>query len=190
MMDAGGREKLRVWIWVEKGALFRQSWISGLAAAHCSACFHTKHSALAPNQLQSGQWTHPLTLFLFFSLTFWLTPVFPLFIFIFYSLPPSFGSLFPSFLTFIFSFSTPIGPFLQPSGSTEGCGFGPGPPGFHSDTLCPDVISIDDVQLGQAVLAEGVFTVYHKLRPFTERCVCVWHHVCLFYIQTGAAMNE
>ena len=56
---------------------------------------------------------------------------------------------------------------------------GPGPPGFHSDTLCPDVISIDGVQLGQAVLAQGLFTVYPKLKPFTKRCVCVSLHVCV-----------
>lgn len=62
LMDAGGREKMRVQIWVEKGAIFQQSWISGLAVAHCSACFHTKHSALAPNQFQSIHWTHQLTL--------------------------------------------------------------------------------------------------------------------------------
>lgn len=106
VMDAGGREKMRVQIWVEKGALFWQSWISGLAMAHCSSCFHTKHSALAPNQLQSDQWTHPLTLFLFPSLMFWLTPVSPLFIF--YSQPPSFGCLSLSFLTFTFSLSPPL----------------------------------------------------------------------------------
>lgn len=49
------------------------------------------------------------------------------------------------------------------------CGSRPEPLGFHSDTLCPNVISIDDALLGQAVLAQGVFTVYHKVRPFTKR---------------------
>lgn len=53
---------------------------------------------------------------------------------------------------------------------------GPGPAGFHSDTLCPDVISIDGVQLGQAVLAQGLFTVYPKLKPFTVN-LCVF--VCV-----------
>lgn len=46
-------------------------------------------------------------------------------------------------------------------------------------TLCVvDVISIDGVWRGQAVLAQGLFTVYPKLKPFTEwvcasACVCV-----------------
>lgn len=181
LMDAGGREKMRVQIWVEKGAIFLQSWISGLAVAHCSACFHTSTLLWLLTSFQAS--TEPTSSFsLFPSLTFWLTPIFPLFISISYSVPPSFGCLFLGFLTFTFPFLTPVGPFLQPSGSTEGCGFRPGPRGFHSDTLCLDVISIDDVQLGQAVLAEGVFTVYHNLWPFTERCVCVNDITTLFYM--------
>lgn len=111
------------------------------------------------------------------------------------SAPPSphwrFGSAFPSSPLFICSFLSPppllllalthfivflpplfFSPFfffffLQSSGGTAGSR--PEPPGFHSDTLCANVISIDDVQLGQAVLAQGVFTVYHKVRPFTKR---------------------
>lgn len=63
-------------------------------------------------------------------------------------------SLFLIFLTFAFILFPQLGFFfLQPSGSTQGCGTDPGPPGFHSDTLCPDVISIDSVPLDQAVLA-------------------------------------
>ena len=50
--------------------------------------------------------------------------------------------------------------------------------------LCADVISIDGVQLGQAVLAQGLFTVYPKLKPFTVRfvlvCAFVWVCVCVF----------
>lgn len=111
-----------------------------------------------------------LILSLSFSLTSWLTPLFPLFIFltlIHYLLPLA---LFPHSFNFSYLLSlflsvcsSPDAPFLQPSGSTEGCGIRPGPPGFHSDTLCPDVISIDGVQLGQAVLAQGMFTVYPNL---------------------------
>lgn len=41
------------------------------------------------------------------------------------------------------------------------------PPGFHSDTLCLDVISIDGVQQGQAVLA--LFSVYPKLKLFANK---------------------
>lgn len=170
----------------KRAALFRQSWISGLAAAHCSACLHAKHYALALDQLQSGQWARSLQLALFrsSSLTFWLTLL---------SSPSSSSSSFHPLLplasysrVFLPSLFLSLAFFLRPSGGTAGCGFRPGPPGFHSDTLCPDVISIDDVQLGQAVLAQGVFTVYRKLRPFTKRHVCMCditaQPVCLFYI--------
>lgn len=179
----------------KEAAHFWQSWISGLAAAHCSACLHTKHYALALDQLQSGQWARSLQLALFgsSSLTFWLTIL---------SSPSSSSSSFHPLLPLASSYSRVFLPslflslafFLQPSGGTAGCGFRPGPPGFHSDTLCPDVISIDDVQLGQAVLAQGVFTVYCKLRPFTKRCVCICditaQPVCLFHIKTGVTMDE
>lgn len=147
--------------------------------AHCSACFHTKHSALAPHQLLATNATEPpdppsYSFSLFPSLTFWLTPVSPLLhLSDSHSLLHSFGSLSSLFCLPSLSLSPPLPglfsclPVLQ-----RGCGLGPGPPGFHSDALCPDVISIDGVQLGQAVLAQGLFTVYPKLRPFTHRRVC------------------
>lgn len=44
-----GEERMRVQIWGEKELLFQHSWISGLATAHCSDCFHSEQP-LAPNQ--------------------------------------------------------------------------------------------------------------------------------------------
>lgn len=145
VMDAEGGEKMRVQIFFrEKGSLFRQCWISGLATAHCSACFHTKHSALAPNQLKPTNVSEPpqTTRFLFASDAF-AQPLFSLFIFLtpIHCLLPLASSFKFSLPSLCFSFA--VSPFLQPSGDTPGCGIGPGPPGFHSDTLCPDVISID-----------------------------------------------
>lgn len=98
---------------------------------------------------------------------FWLSSsLFALFISSFLSPPPLL--LAPSLCSFLTStlslglFSSLNLPVARPD-----CGSRPEPRGFHSDTLCPNVISIDDVQLGQAVLAQGMFTVCHKVRPFT-----------------------
>lgn len=154
---------MRVQIWGEKerfsGRVESQAWLQ-----------HTTLPVFIPSTrlwlltnfdrpMPLNPTTHPHTLFL--SLTFWLTAIFPLFIFltlIHYLLP--LAHFFLIFLTFTLFFSTPVGPFFpQSSGSTEGCGIRPEPPGFHSDTLYPDVISIYDVQLGKAVLAQGLFTV-------------------------------
>lgn len=111
-----------------------------------------------------------------FSLTCWLTPLFPILI----SLPLIHHLLplalcFWIFVTYTHSLSPSTPCFFSSSlsGCTEGCGIGPGPPGFHSDTLCPDVISIDGVQLVLAILAQGLFTVYPKLKTFAERLLCV-----------------
>lgn len=151
---------------------------------HCSACFHTKHSTLAPNQLQATNASEPKnpparSPPLFSSPDFLARPP-PFHIFVPLALihgPLPLAFCFRFFLPSLSPFSAPVGLFLHPSGSTEVYGIGPGPPGFHSDTLCPDVISIDDAQLGQAVLAHRLFTVYSKLKPFTVRLarlsVCV-----------------
>lgn len=119
--------------------------------------------------------THPLTLFLFPSFRHLAHPCFP---------PPSsfywisFTTFHPLALT-VFDFPylhfhspAELGFFPQPSGTTQECGIDPGPPGFHSDTLCPDVISIDSVQPDQAVLAQRLFTVCLKLKPLAVRLVC------------------
>lgn len=121
----------------------------------------------------------PLASFLFTSLIFWLNPLFPLFISL-----PLIHHLLPLAFTFQFFLpSPPVSLLLSAMFSRlpvvqRACRIGPGPPGFHSNTLCPDVISIDGVQLGQAILAQNLFTVYHTL-IYYKGCVSVHNSVCL-----------
>lgn len=197
VMDAEGGEKMRVQIFFrEKGSLFRQCWISGLATAHCSACFHTKHSALAPNQLKPTNVSEPpqTTRFLFASDAF-AQPLFSLFIFLtpIHCLLPLASSFKFSLPSLCFSFA--VSPFLQPSGDTPGCGIGPGLQ-VSIVILCVLMsLVLTVVQLGQAALAQGLFTVYPKLKALLcgFSCVClflneyVW--LCLFIFMWQWIMN-
>lgn len=145
-MDAGQREKMRVQILVGKWRLFSgrvesQAWLS-----------HTALPVFIPSSLPwlltsfkaSNEPSHSLSFSLPPSFPYWPTP----------SSLSSASSSIHCFILFAVSlwvflpsllFLHPLRLFSWLSGSMERCGLRPGPPRFHGDTLCPDVISTDDV---------------------------------------------
>lgn len=134
----------------------------GCATLICLFSYQTLFSGTRPTPKQP---VNPA--FFFPLLVFQLTTIF-LYLHLLFSTSFCWQSY--TFICFFCFLQPPLGLFSGLPVGWKGCGFRPGPPGFHSNTLCPDVISIDDVQLGQAVLAQGAFAVYHG--PFSN-CACV-----------------
>lgn len=86
VMDAGGGEKMRVQIWGRKRSSFpvELNLRLGCSTQLCLFSYQALSSGSKPASKRpmplNPQLTH--SLFLFLSLTFWLTPIFPLFIFL------------------------------------------------------------------------------------------------------------
>lgn len=162
---------MRVQIWGRKRSSFpvELNLRLGCSTQLCLFSYQALSSGSKPASKRpmplNPQLTH--SLFLFLSLTFWLTPIFPLFIFltlIDYPLPlamPYLRSL---------SLSPPLLHFLQPSGSTECCGIRHGGLKVSIVTLCV-LMSLVLTVCSQAKLSwhRGCLLFTPKLKPFTKR---------------------